>query len=187
MVDDEAPLGSVLTDFNAWLEQEGLLSKNFAFVTCGDWDLADLLPTQCRYLGLAVPSYFKSWINIKMVRSHSENYTPARSERRVIKIKNKIKNSSSDFRRDDGRLSSPPASHAVPLESPSIGSFAQRDRQVHFPYRFLMAPSLTFSCFSPVGRPDDCTNIAAVVRRLRLQPKCVWRLTSFAQDEAAHN
>lgn len=69
MVDDEEPLPAVLKDFHQWLEKEGLFTKSFAFVTCGDWDLRDLLPNQCRYLGLEVPHYFKSWINMKMVRS----------------------------------------------------------------------------------------------------------------------
>lgn len=86
MVEDEPPLGTVLDDFHVWLSHENLLidddhskeeekvisssSRNkskFAFVTCGDWDLKKLLPTQLKALGLDVPHYFLSWINIKIV------------------------------------------------------------------------------------------------------------------------
>ena len=68
MVQDEAPLSVVLGDFHQWLISENLLNKKFAFVTCGDWDLKTLLPRQCIHTGLGIPAYFKSWINIKMVR-----------------------------------------------------------------------------------------------------------------------
>ena len=84
MVEDEPPLRTVLDDFHVWLSHENLLiddddddhgekainSRNkskFAFVTCGDWDLKELLPTQLKALGLDVPRYFLSWINIKIV------------------------------------------------------------------------------------------------------------------------
>ncbi|OQR85065.1 hypothetical protein ACHHYP_20614 [Achlya hypogyna] len=35
------------------------------FVTCGDWDLKSMLPTQCARSGLAIPDDFTCWINIK--------------------------------------------------------------------------------------------------------------------------
>lgn len=83
MVEDESPLKTVLDDFHVWLSHENLLiddqkkegvssnrrKEKFAFVTCGDWDLMELLPSQCRYLNLDVPHYFLSWINIKIVIS----------------------------------------------------------------------------------------------------------------------
>lgn len=68
MVEDEAPLKAVLKDFHQWLITENVLEQRFAFVTCGDWDLRQLLPRQCFHTGQGVPAYFKSWINIKMVR-----------------------------------------------------------------------------------------------------------------------
>jgi len=67
MVDDEASLKEVLKDFHLWLGEEGLLDGKFAFVTCGDWDLLRMLPSQLSHLDLPVPDYFKSWINIKTV------------------------------------------------------------------------------------------------------------------------
>lgn len=68
MVENEDPLKVVLEDFDRWLISEDLRDKKFAFVTCGDWDLGQLLPRQCSHMKLNVPAYFKSWINIKMVR-----------------------------------------------------------------------------------------------------------------------
>lgn len=70
MVEGEEPLPSILDDFHTWLESRALLhdTASFAFVTCGDWDLRQQLPLQCRLAGRALPAYFKSWINIKMVR-----------------------------------------------------------------------------------------------------------------------
>jgi inhibitor of KinA sporulation pathway (predicted exonuclease) len=69
MVEDEAPLKIVMEDFHQWLQSQDLLNKNkFAVVTCGDWDLKQLLPHQFHHTGQVIPAYFKSWINIKMVR-----------------------------------------------------------------------------------------------------------------------
>jgi hypothetical protein len=42
-------------------------AKNFTFLTCGDWDLKTMLPSQCRHFNLAYPNYFKKWINVKKV------------------------------------------------------------------------------------------------------------------------
>jgi len=67
MVDNEAPLKDVLNDFHLWLDSEGLSDKKFTFVTCGDWDLRQMLPSQLSHLGLPLPDYFKSWINIKKI------------------------------------------------------------------------------------------------------------------------
>lgn len=68
-VDDQPTLPEVLDTFHKWLESNKLLnpSENFCFVTCGDWDLKTMLPSQCRYFGWRVPEYFKSWMNIKFV------------------------------------------------------------------------------------------------------------------------
>ena len=69
MVEDEAPLKQVMEDFHKWLLSQDLLNKEFAVVTCGDWDLKELLPRQFLHTGQVIPAYFKSWINIKMVRN----------------------------------------------------------------------------------------------------------------------
>lgn len=38
---------------------------NFTFLTCGDWDLKTMLPSQCKYFNISYSNYFKNWINIK--------------------------------------------------------------------------------------------------------------------------
>ncbi|KAF7261127.1 hypothetical protein EG68_01421 [Paragonimus skrjabini miyazakii] len=69
MVEYQPCLEDVLKLFDEYLFQEGLTDggKSFAFVTCGDWDLKTMLPSQCRHLGISVPSYFRQWINLKQV------------------------------------------------------------------------------------------------------------------------
>ncbi|KAG8230209.1 hypothetical protein J437_LFUL009271 [Ladona fulva] len=65
MVNDQPYFEECFEEFKSWLQQEQLLDSNFAFVTCGDWDLKVMFPSQCKVLGLEVPSYMKQWINIK--------------------------------------------------------------------------------------------------------------------------
>jgi inhibitor of KinA sporulation pathway (predicted exonuclease) len=43
--------------------------KTFAFATCGDWDLRSMLTEQLAISSIACPSYFRSWINIKLIFS----------------------------------------------------------------------------------------------------------------------
>ncbi|XP_013788418.1 ERI1 exoribonuclease 3-like [Limulus polyphemus] len=67
MVDEKPHLNEVLKKFNNWMEEEGLFQSKvkFAFVTCGDWDLKLMLPKQCSYFGISLPTYMNTWINIK--------------------------------------------------------------------------------------------------------------------------
>src|SRR5690606_29582969 len=71
-VDDAPPFLQVLAAHQAWLACHGLLDRegSFAFVTCGDWDLATMLPGQCAASELpvsALPPVYRRWINIKKV------------------------------------------------------------------------------------------------------------------------
>ena len=45
--------------------QGNQLKRNFTFLTCGDWDLKEMLPNQCQKLNITYPEYLKSWINVK--------------------------------------------------------------------------------------------------------------------------
>ncbi|XP_076309121.1 ERI1 exoribonuclease 3-like [Tachypleus tridentatus] len=67
MVNEKPHLDEVLKKFNNWLEEEGLFQSGvkFAFVTCGNWDLKLMLPKQCSYFDISLPTYMNSWINIK--------------------------------------------------------------------------------------------------------------------------
>jgi ERI1 exoribonuclease 3 len=68
---DKAPLfPEVFEKYQQWLYENIIkdTTKTFCYVTCGDWDLKTMLPTQCQLSGLqSYPDYFKSWINIKDV------------------------------------------------------------------------------------------------------------------------
>jgi ERI1 exoribonuclease 3 len=68
---DKAPLfPEVFEKYQQWLYENIIKdnTKTFCYVTCGDWDLKTMLPTQCQLSGLqSYPDYFKSWINIKDV------------------------------------------------------------------------------------------------------------------------
>jgi inhibitor of KinA sporulation pathway (predicted exonuclease) len=64
----------VLARHQAWLAGHGLLgpadAPRFAFVTCGDWDLASMMPVQCAAAGLGMhelPRVYRRWINIKKI------------------------------------------------------------------------------------------------------------------------
>ena len=52
MVDSKEDFPTVLEKFQSWYTQNNLTEENSAFVTCGLWDLADMLPKQCSYSGL---------------------------------------------------------------------------------------------------------------------------------------
>lgn len=73
---DAVGFGTALQDLEHWLEEKGLLPPSggkegtdfkFAFITCGDWDLKNMLPRNCHLLGIPVPYFMKQWINIKTV------------------------------------------------------------------------------------------------------------------------
>ena len=71
MVDGKPVLQDVMSSFQGWMETNGLLepSVKSCFVTCGDWDLKKMLPSQCEYFRLPIPYYFRSWINVKQLFS----------------------------------------------------------------------------------------------------------------------
>lgn len=71
---DGAPVFTeALARHQAWLVGHGLLAdeeERFAFVTCGDWDLATLFPGQCAAAGIDIarlPRAYRRWINVKPV------------------------------------------------------------------------------------------------------------------------
>ncbi|KAG0724054.1 ERI1 exoribonuclease 3 [Chionoecetes opilio] len=64
-VDSAKPFSEVFEDFKEWMEQKVGLDKECLFVTCGNWDLLTMLPSQCALDNLPVPPYCKRWLNIK--------------------------------------------------------------------------------------------------------------------------
>uniref|UniRef100_A0A0R3S191 Exonuclease domain-containing protein n=1 Tax=Elaeophora elaphi TaxID=1147741 RepID=A0A0R3S191_9BILA len=74
---NQETLPDVLNAFDKWLFDSNLINADhsmkslFTFVTCGDWDLGVLLPSEANYRNLELPKqvfnnfYFKRWINLK--------------------------------------------------------------------------------------------------------------------------
>ncbi len=67
MVTNQPTLDVVLKNFDTWMTNENLLQSKIKsiFVTCGDWDLYTMLPSQCDYFKFPRAQYFNHWINIK--------------------------------------------------------------------------------------------------------------------------
>ncbi|OQV21114.1 ERI1 exoribonuclease 3 [Hypsibius exemplaris] len=78
MVDNQPPLEEVLKLFHSWMEKEVLNQPNarFTFVTCGDWDLAEMLPRQAQHFRIGLPLYFQQWINVKHAFSEAIGHYP---------------------------------------------------------------------------------------------------------------
>jgi len=66
-VDGQPDIQTTLKMVDKWMRDENLLNPEVRsiFVTCGDWDLQTMLPSQCKYFNIEAPPYFNSWINIK--------------------------------------------------------------------------------------------------------------------------
>eukprot|EP00754_Rhynchopus_humris_P049353 Rhum_TRINITY_DN8346_c0_g2::Rhum_TRINITY_DN8346_c0_g2_i1::g.27422::m.27422/K18418/ERI3, PINT1; ERI1 exoribonuclease 3 len=68
VVDAAAPIDVVLEDFKAWVQQtqKDLAVKDFAVLTCGDYDLKTALRSEVRNKRLPpLPSYLRQWVNVK--------------------------------------------------------------------------------------------------------------------------
>lgn len=67
-VDAASVFSEVLASHQSWLDDHGLSEKNALIVTCGDWDLGTMLPTQC---AVAIPPVevlrpiYTRWQNLK--------------------------------------------------------------------------------------------------------------------------
>lgn len=61
------PFAEVFAAHQAWLTGHGLSADNALLVTCGDWDLARMLPAQLRTAGLQdVRPIYRHWTNLKV-------------------------------------------------------------------------------------------------------------------------
>ncbi|CAJ0589203.1 unnamed protein product [Cylicocyclus nassatus] len=65
MVDNQPTIDEVLQRFHLWMKHEGMLSSRTAFITCGDWDLGIMLPSEAKNKRFEVPQYLRQWINVK--------------------------------------------------------------------------------------------------------------------------
>lgn len=69
MIDDKAYFPEIMKQFITWIERGKYFEdiNKSAFVTCGDWDLKTMLPSQCETEELIVPNYCFEWINLKKI------------------------------------------------------------------------------------------------------------------------
>ncbi|KAM3350734.1 hypothetical protein ACQJBY_023048 [Aegilops geniculata] len=70
-VDGGVDLGEALWLHDAWLKAATAEAGNkrrvrLAVVTWGDWDCRTMLEFECRFKGIEKPSYFDSWINLRI-------------------------------------------------------------------------------------------------------------------------
>lgn len=57
----------VLAAHQTWLASRDI--EPFMFMTCGDWDLARMLPSQCATAGAPIPAVYRRWCNVKVAFS----------------------------------------------------------------------------------------------------------------------
>jgi len=74
MVNGGIPLSDAINHHQDWLIKNGMFDnrtnskiKNWAYLTCGNWDLGTCLPENCLYYGLNIPNFFNDWIDIKLL------------------------------------------------------------------------------------------------------------------------
>ena len=72
------------------MEKYNLPGKRAIFVTCGDWDLKSMLPSQCRLSGIGLHNCFKSWINVKKEFQRITGTMISRNENDLIQMLNKF-------------------------------------------------------------------------------------------------
>ncbi|XP_033355044.1 26S proteasome non-ATPase regulatory subunit 6-like [Bombus vosnesenskii] len=67
LVDNQPCFPEVFGAFCNWLEEHKYFKdgNDSAFVTCGDWDLKFMLPSQCELENISLPKQFMKWINLK--------------------------------------------------------------------------------------------------------------------------
>lgn len=78
MVDDQPYFADVFPKFCEWLTKGGYFDKpeKSSFVTCGNWDLKTMLPSQCDLDGITLSDQFKQWIDLKSSFCESTGYYP---------------------------------------------------------------------------------------------------------------
>ncbi len=80
-MDDADTFTSVFQQFLEWCDHECNLSgTKCMLVTCGDWDLNTMLPSQCALSKVALPEMAKCWIDIKSEFERLQQKQIVRSE-----------------------------------------------------------------------------------------------------------
>ena len=71
-VDESPSFAQVFTQFQSWMKDRKLLDSvtcqpllDFAFITCGNWDLSTALVDQCKTSRVDIPECMMQWIDVK--------------------------------------------------------------------------------------------------------------------------
>lgn len=77
-VDNQPHFANVFPKFCEWLAEGGYFDEpgKSTFVTCGNWDLKIMLPSQCDLDDIILPDHFKQWIDLKYIFCESTGYYP---------------------------------------------------------------------------------------------------------------
>lgn len=89
MVDNQPQFPEVLEKFCGWLDEHSYFKdgNDSAFVTCGDWDLKMMLPSQCNLENVPLPAYFEKWINLKLAFCDATQHYPRSLRNMLLHLK----------------------------------------------------------------------------------------------------
>lgn len=92
-VDNQPYFVDVFPIFCEWLNKRGYFDKpeKSSFVTCGNWDLKTMLPSQCDLDGITLPEQFKQWIDLKHTFCESTGYYPKSLKDMLMRLKLPLK------------------------------------------------------------------------------------------------
>ncbi|KAL0121901.1 hypothetical protein PUN28_007004 [Cardiocondyla obscurior] len=87
-VNDQLYFADVFPKFCEWLTKGEYFGKpeKSTFVTCGNWDLKTMLPSQCDLDGLILPDYFKQWIDLKHTFCDATGYYPKSLKDMLVRL-----------------------------------------------------------------------------------------------------
>ncbi|XP_018060171.1 PREDICTED: ERI1 exoribonuclease 3 [Atta colombica] len=87
-VDDQPYFADVFSNFCEWLIKGGYFDKpeKSSFVTCGNWDLKTMLPSQCDLDGITLPDQFKQWVELKHIFCESTGYYPKSLKDMLVRL-----------------------------------------------------------------------------------------------------
>ncbi|KAH8555877.1 exonuclease family protein, partial [Umbelopsis sp. PMI_123] len=67
-VDSSPEFIEVLNSFQVWMAKYSLFQEKSAiFVTDGPFDISNFVTKQCNHDGIAIPSYFLQWVDIRII------------------------------------------------------------------------------------------------------------------------
>ncbi|XP_029166880.1 ERI1 exoribonuclease 3 [Nylanderia fulva] len=87
-VDNQPCFPDVFSKFHEWLKEGGYFDEvdKSSFVTCGNWDLKIMLPSQCNLDNITLPNEFKQWIELKHTFCESTGFYPRSLKDMLVRL-----------------------------------------------------------------------------------------------------